>query len=541
MNTKKYTYFLLFLLTMPLLARASQNETIPIYHWAYIDLQQLQLHGYLPDLFLSNQPFTKGQVARELVQLRNQLKLGPISLDPTTSTILARLETYLRPEIAQMEGRGRKILSNYLAPRERVRVGAILEQDFVHRKNFSKFRGMYRSQIGYSPIPEITAFNAINFDQYLGDDPTYTGKRWRGISGYTEQAYIRASLPIFSHSGGNGTNRRSLRVLFGRDFLKWGPGTTGQLYFSDAAQPLNQFSFRYRNRWLQYTFVTAQLENVGLPDSLRRQFQTGVAHRFLSAHRLDIRFKNRIYFGISEGVLYGGPDEYLNFAYLNPMVFYHGEQLNKSGSGNTMGSVDISVYPGWKSKWYGTLLIDDIQLEKTGPGDLEPNEIGWLMGVRKADLFGIAGLNLGGEYVRITNRTYKTAHPWEWWEYRNKPLGYVLGSDLDHFMVQTSYWSAKNFIATVQWHRIRRGEGRLSRPWDQPWFSHSLAEGYHEKFPTGVVETTHRINGSVRYFYCTNLQLLAQLSYESRRNVGNVSGIHETGWSGKVGIWWEIL
>ncbi|GBE26753.1 hypothetical protein BMS3Bbin03_00672 [bacterium BMS3Bbin03] len=535
----KYTYFLLFLLVMPSAVWPSQNETIPTYHWAYADLSQLRLHGYLTGLFLSNQPFTKGEVARTLIQLKTRVKQERLSLDPTSSAIVNRLEIYLGPEIAQIEKKGETAPSEWLAPGERLRIGAIVEQDFVHRKNFSKFRGIYRSQIDYSPIPDITAFNTINFDQYLGDDPTYTGKRWRGITGYTEQAYIRAFLPIFPNSRQNGNDRRSLWVMFGRDFLKWGPGVTGQLYFSDAARPMDQFSFRYRNRWLQYTFVTAQLENFALPDSFRRQFQTGVAHRFLSAHRLDMRFKNRIYFGISEGVLYGGPDEYLNFAYLNPMVFYHGEQLNKSGSGNTMGSVDISIYPGRKVKLYGTLLIDDIQLEKTGPGDLEPGENGWLTGIQKADPFGLNGLFLGAEYVKIKNRTYKTAHPWEWWEHWHKPLGYYLGSDLDHLMLQASYWSDKNFVVDLQWHHIRRGEGRLSKPWDQPWMSRTLAQGYHEKFPTGIVETTSRLTLNFRYFFRTNFQLVGNLSAYSKKNVDNVAGADETGREGKVGIWWE--
>jgi len=52
-------------------------------------------------------------------------------------------------------------------------------------------------------------------------------------------------------------------------------------------------------------------------------------------------------------------------------------------------------------------LIDDIQIEKSGPGDLEPNEVGYIYGANLADPFGVFGLDVYGEYTRITNRTFQ--------------------------------------------------------------------------------------------------------------------------------------
>lgn len=58
---------------------------------------------------------------------------------------------------------------------------------------------------------------------------------------------------------------------------------------------------------------------------------------------------------------------------------------------------------------YGQLLIDDLQIEKTRPGDLEPNEIGYLVGGQVADALGLRATTIGVEYTRVANRTCNTA------------------------------------------------------------------------------------------------------------------------------------
>jgi len=46
--------------------------------------------------------------------------------------------------------------------------------------------------------------------------------------------------------------------------------------------------------------------------------------------------------------------------------------------------LDLNAYPMKGLQAYGELLLDDIQIERKVPKDLEPTEWGWLIGLRWA-------------------------------------------------------------------------------------------------------------------------------------------------------------
>ena len=517
---------LLFIsLSFSLPSTASLNETLPPYHWAYEYLNQLRIRGYFTHLYFLNKPFTRGQVAEALLKLEElpQPKKGSLEHD-----LIEKLKAEFQQELVMLQ----KQRFNQLG------VGAILMQDFNRKGTESKFRGVYRTQLEFSPVKNLSIFNAINFDQYRWDDPNYMGKKWRGIVGFTEQAYTRFSLPITKH---NSEKSSYFTFLLGRDFLKWGQGRSGNLLFSDYSRPLDQLSIRYSSGWFTYTFLAAQLDDTPLTDSLFVDDGHGRdAKRYLASHRLDLRIGNRFYFGVTETILYGGVGENVRFVYLNPFVFYHGSNLNHEGIGNTLGTIDCDIYPGKKWELYGELLIDDVQIEKTCPGDLEPNQIAFLLGWRKVAPFTINGLDVGMEYVQLRNRVYKTHDSWEWWVHRNRPLGYCLGSDLDNLQLDVNYWIKSNCLFRLQYNRIRQGEGRMSKPFDTPWMAYTVEQGYHEKFPTGVVEKTQKIKLQLIYHPHVAFRMSTSLIYQKVNNVDNMAGREDSEWSFQLGAWWTL-
>lgn len=126
------------------------------------------------------------------------------------------------------------------------------------------------------------------------------------------------------------------------------------------------------------------------------------------------------------------------------------------------------------------------------PGDLEPNEIGWLIGSQYADPFHIEGLTLSAEYVRIANRTYKTPFPWERFSYRRKPLGYPLGTDLEYFQLGIEKWFGPKWIVKTKFSVLNKGEGGIFSAWDEPWMNYTIEQGYHEN---SLLELSKNKNG----------------------------------------------
>ncbi len=543
-NIKTCT-FLLFVQSLFLgsVLHTQTVATLPTYHWAYDYLHQLRVRGYLTELNALQQPYLERDVLQSLIRLLDQIGQGKIS---ATKQDQWRLDFLL------------KALQNPKRSTGLIFEPGIWADQSIHSVDEeTKFYTQLRSQVGVGLGASLYFYNGIRLDQELLDDPTYTRKEWRGFAGFTEQSYVRFThipgqanddLPVFQgrritnldHAKG-GCDGAHFSVTIGRDFLNWGAGKTGRLLFSDYAQPLDQIAIDLKYKGLQFTILAAQLEKWGLSDSLAKKYGTRRANRYLSAHRLTINFKRQLYLGLTEALLYGGPDADWQLKYHNPLLYYHGELLNGGGSdGNGLLYLDLDWYPWRNWEFYGEILVDDFQLEKTGPGDLEPNEVGTIIGLRHGDMLGLKGSLVGLEYVRIANRTYNSPFEWEKFSYFNRPIGYLLGNNLDRWNCIVNYWVMKGLQVGFSFDYIRQGKGSILDAWDAPWMNRTLAEGYHEPFPYGVVEKSAVLTLNLKYHFRANALIESQMSYRSLENAGHQSGDTENGWKFFFRLHWDI-
>jgi len=494
---------------------ASVNETLPTYHWSYEYIKTLQSRGFCLDLLQSNLPYTRGEVANSLMGLNHNKEKN--LLDNFVISILEKLLKEFNPEIQEIKNNSEK--EDYIIGRLHLinDFNKEAEKDLV-------YMGVYRGGIGVNLGKNLFAYTGIDFDQYSYHNPDYIGDKWRGMAAYTEQAYLNILWKQF-------------QLKIGRDFLRWGTGESGTLIFSNIARPLDQFYASANFGPFKFSFITSELD----PYPVSKIDSTGQSvRRYLSAHRLDASFFNyRLQISASEIIFYGGPGRVVDFTYLNPVIFYHGAHKNKSDETNVLPTLDLLVYPMKNLQFYGSVLIDDIQLEKTCPGDLEPNEIGWLVGSRWADPLGISGFMLSGEYVRVANRTYKTPSPWETFIFRNKPLGYPLGNDFDLWQVEVSKWFGGSLWLQFKYSRTRKGEGCLFTPWDEPWMNYTVEEGYSEPFPTGVVEKRKQLSFLIRYYSSVHWGMEAEVHFLRRENAYHIKNRSKNETSWRVGIWFD--
>ena len=397
----------------------------------------------------------------------------------------------------------------------------------------TKSSGTYRAGAGFSLGSRLTVSTAVSFDEDLVRDPTYWGKKKWGKAGYSEQGYARISL-------------RHLRLRFGRDFIKWGSGKSGNLLISDYSRPMDFLSMSAQFNFLKFSYFIAELDRMRLPDSLAVRYKSDYATRYLAVHRLDLKvWKGRVNLGLSEAVLFGGPQRGLEFAYASPFITYFGVVVNdktgyaNGGNGNLFASLDFALFPVRNYEFFGEILIDDIQVEKTGPGDLEPPEWGLLLGFQIAEPLGWKGTDLRAEYVRITNRTYNTPSPWEKFLNYNRPIGYLLGNDFDRWEFNINHWFAEDLQVSLGFERIRRGEGRIEKEFDTPWMNYTVEQGYSEPFPTGIVEKTNAGKIGILYQPSVNMRAYLFAKYSQVENVDNLSGVTDSGWFLKAGFWYE--
>lgn len=388
--------------------------------------------------------------------------------------------------------------------------------------NSSEHDAGLNSWIQFNLSNKLVIINEMRLNFASQNDSTYIGKEWRSISGFTNQSFLLWQ-PKLSSKG-------DLNIQVGRFYSQLGSGRHGQLLLGANARPMDQLSLSFghpisKNLSARFFFQTSALDKIGADK------------RFLSLHRLEL-LGNKWYVALSEALTYTRNRQGIDLVYLNPFIFYHLEQLNGPGLlGNTIGTLELG-YKWNTSNIYAELLIDDLQFDNEVKGDLEPNEVGGLIG------YEYAGDNyyLSFEGVSLTNRTYKTPNPSEWYLHRNKPIGYELGSDVGRINLLARYYVKQDWHIDAQIDMIWQGEGDLAHPWDSPWDDESVTmeTGYSETFPTGVIEETNRFSVEVMRHWNRERWVGLGLSYKKTINVGHIQDQSESGFSVFVSGSWTV-
>ncbi|MCU0643710.1 MAG: capsule assembly Wzi family protein, partial [bacterium] len=473
--------------------------------------------GFLTDLNVIQQPYTQGQIANSLTKINDQFQQGtlkPTFQDRWMLDLLAQ-EYKVRTKEESTE---QKLI---------MQPGIWADQSIHYDAEDTKIYTGIRSQAGVGFAEKLCFYNGIRLDQALVDDPNYAGRKWNGLAAYTEQAYLRYSAPRFE-------------LTLGRDFLNWGSGRTGRLLFSDHAQPLDQLKINFNYKALSFTALAVDLDQWELSDSLVAEYRIKKANRFLTSHRLTINLFNTFYIGFTEALVYGGPHSSWELKYHNPLLYYHGELLNHGGyDGNGLLYLDFDCYPWRNWQFYGEILIDDFQLEKSEQVDLEPNQIGMIFGFRHAGIFGWQGSTIGLEYIRIANRTYNSWQEWEKFVHFNKTIGYELGNNFDRWNMIADWWLMNGLQLGLECDIIRKGEGSVLDPWDAPWENFTVAQGYHEAFPYGVIERSTIFTMKLKYHFARTAIIESQISYRNITNFFHIPGKDHQGWSGMIKLHWH--
>lgn len=515
---KKHIILIICISTLATNAFAQHGATIPAYHWANHYISELRLRSYFDALNVIQQPFTQGQVTNALTRINDQIQQGILRPTSHVRWMLDRLADEFQVNINATEIEKRLVLQP----------GVWADQTIDREGDDTKFSTGIRSQAGVGFGEQLYFYNGVRLDQALVDDPNYAGRKWNGLAAYTEQAYLRYSAP-------------RVELTLGRDFLNWGSGRTGRLLFSDHAQPLDQLKIQFNYKALSLTALAVDLDQWELSDSLATEFRTETANRFLSAHRLTLNLFHKFYLGFTEALLYGGPNSSWELKYHNPLLYYHGELLNRGGyDGNGVLYLDFDCYPWRTWQFYGEILIDDVQLEKSEQVDLEPNQVGMMFGFRHADIFGLLGSAIGLEYVRIANRTYNSWQDWEKFVHLNKTIGYPLGNNFDRWNFVANSWLMKGLQLGLECDYIRKGAGSVLDPWDAPWEKLTVAQGYHEPFPFGIIEQSTILTLKLKYHFARTAIIESQLRYRDINNFSHITGKQHQGWSGMIILHWNL-
>lgn len=479
---------LLFIILFLFSNAGFSQEIVPLSSWIYQSVDFLQAAGYFRGLDQGNRPWSRRDIASEMINIDYK----EIS-NQSAKVELERLRYEFQSEI--------EALKNDTGDSDNLDLLRFYSGFSDKYSNTARNYIAFRFHAALQVARNLTLQYGAYLDQQFMDDPYFTGYEWRGFQGYQEQMFISWQT-------------QNINLKFGRDYIKWGYGHTGNLFISDNSRPFDQISIKVMSRRISFQAFIVQL------DKLYN------ANRYLNASRFEIRLPNNLFIGLGQSSLYGGEKQSIDFTMSNPLAFYSFTQDNDSKAMNMMLYSDLAWYFRDKFKYYGEFLIDDYQIDHAEKGDLEPNELAFLVGLQGVDLFW----NLHGwlEFVQVRNRTYNVpdARPFEKFLHKNMPIAHPLGTDFQYFQIHMGRWMSSHFRIDFDYSLLRQGEGTIRGEFTEPWMADdvTMATGYSEKIPYGVVETSNTITAVIHYEYNTRIQTDFGFQYIIIDNYQHIKG-----------------
>lgn len=200
------------------------------------------------------------------------------------------------------------------------------------------------------------------------------------------------------------------------------------LFLSDNASPYPFFKinttfwkFKYTNTWMSLRDVRPEVTQDG-------SFRT----KFVANHYLSYNITKRLNIGLFESVIWENDnDRGFDFNYINPVIFYRAIEFSTgSRGGNALVGISGKYKFTDKINAYGQLIIDEFSSGDIFGGDGSyKNKVGYQVGAKYYDAFGVDGLYLQGEYNRVRPYTYSHNSLVLNYGHNNQSLAHTLGAN----------------------------------------------------------------------------------------------------------------
>lgn len=454
-------------------------------HWTYKYIQLLQDRGYFRELFYSLKPYNRTDIANALINLSEE--------DLSVS------ETYWVKILKEEFDKEIKHLT--MAADEQETFTKINTEFGI--KNYSQYHH-FETDVYVNPeVNFIMAHFAVairgRVDNGLLNDPAYTGRKTDWLAARLEDGY-----GIFNFGRFN--------FFAGRTAQNWGPSPRKSLILSDNPYTYDQIGLNFSTKHIAFHSVFAKLDPVtyiGQPSD-----------RYFSAHRLDLKFNNGVNLGFSETVVYGGPEQSIEFSYLNPFSIFMNAQLNDKKEANENLAFDFYI-PLKSFNLSGQVLIDDFILD--GPDKPAPNRktssdrLGLLLSVQCNDLF-LINSQWTASYEGVGSYTYnvKQKRPWQSYTYNGRGLGNN-SNDGDAWNLNVKYFPIPKWIFEFDAAIERQGSRDLS--------SNDFEDSTFVKlaFPSGIVQRNLHLSAGALYQHSNTVSLQAFVGFDDFSNFEHIA------------------
>jgi hypothetical protein len=233
----------------------------------------------------------------------------------------------------------------------------------------------------------------------------------------------------------------NIQLGHGKNFI--GDGYRS-LFLSDNASPYPFVRINTSFWKIKYTNTWMSLRDVRLDVTLDGSFRT----KYMANHYLSYNITKRLNIGLFESVIWENDnDRGFDFNYINPIIFYRAIEFSTgSRGGNALIGISSKYKFSDRINAYGQLIIDEFSSSDIfgGEGSYK-NKVGYQIGAKYYDAFGLENLYLQAEYNRIRPYTYSHNTIVLNYGHNNQSMAHTLGANFWEFIGIARYQRGRFF------------------------------------------------------------------------------------------------
>lgn len=478
----------MFPLALALSLVQDASPYVPITHWSTPYIEHWIARGVVVDPTPLTRPFARRDASLALAAVdTNRLSAGE-----------RRLLAVIRADVQDREqGAAARITAHAGAAATHARREALR----VNEPVIGTASGGLALELRLGPVVAATH---PYFDTRLRQDPDYFGKKDRAVAGRNAEAYLAAQW-------------RFGDIFFGIIDRNWGPSAIDGLLVSPSPYGYDHFAITLGTKSVRLEGLLAQLDD--LPDT------AGVTHhRYYVAHRLLVRPPGHTTIALWEGTLLAGPERTLEPWYANILNLGLLAQYDQGAAANTQLGVDVETVLG-RTRLFGSLMLDDIQVDDANTGDQEPTAYGLTFGAER----GFGRTAWTAYYTRVSNLAYRTHNPTETVMRRGTGLARNY-SDYDQLTLRVTMIGGPGVLLGPEVTLLRQGEGDFRLPYP-PVSAYPTTP----TFLAGTPERTVRLALGVRAD-TRRVGVRADAGVHFVSNAGHVAGATDRRFVGSFGL-----
>jgi hypothetical protein len=233
----------------------------------------------------------------------------------------------------------------------------------------------------------------------------------------------------------------NIQLGHGKNFI--GDGYRS-LLLSDNASPYPFFKLNTSFWKIKYTNIWMSLRDVRPEVNEGGSFRT----KYIASHYLSYNVTKRLNIGLFESVIWENDnDRGFDFNYLNPIIFYRAIEFSTgSRGGNAIIGLSTKYKFSDRINAYAQVIIDEFSSGDIfgGEGSYK-NKIGYQLGMKYYNAFGIENLYLQAEYNRVRPYTYSHNTIVLNYGHNNQSMAHTLGANFSEFVGIVSYEKGRIF------------------------------------------------------------------------------------------------